>query len=256
MPAQKESALPRQIRVKSADRTLMIFEHFEASRLPATLGEIAQSLGFPVSSTLALLRSLQDSGYLVYDSSRKTYFPSLRLATLGSWLTESAFHNAALLRIIDELVQETGETLFLGIQNGLYAQYIHVVQAEHVLRYHPPVGTKRPLLRSAIGRVLVSALPDAQATRLIQKISSRGEDAGRSFDVAQVLEDLRQIREDGFAFSANTITAGAGVVAVLVPPAPGRPNMAIGVGGPSERIYASRLKLRDTIRKALPSLAD
>lgn len=250
-----DAGTARHSRVKSADRALMIFEYFEATRMPATLGEIAQSLGFPVSSTLALLRSLQDSGYLVNDLARKTYFPSLRLASLGGWLRESAFHQEGLLQVIDELARETSETIFLGIQNGLSAQYIHVVQAEHVLRYHPPVGSKRPLLRSAIGRVLVAGMPDKQALRLIQKIVSRGDETAKpDFDIDHVLDDLRRVREMGYAFSANLITPGAAVVAVLLPGVEGRPDMAIGVGGPADRIDANQIALRDTIRHAIARL--
>lgn len=253
---ESDGGVARHSRIKSAERTLIIFEYFEATRMPATLGEIAQALGFPVSSTLALLRSLQDSGYLVNDLARKTYFPSLRLATLGAWLSESAFHHQGLLRLIDELAQETNETIFLGIQNGLSAQYIHVVQAEHVLRYHPPVGTKRPMLRSAVGRVLLAGMPDKQALKLIQKIVSRGEggDEGPSLNVEHLLDDLRRVREMGYAYSANKITPGAAVVAVHLPGAGGRPDMAIGIGGPSDRVGNHQVQLRDTIRQAIARL--
>jgi IclR family KDG regulon transcriptional repressor len=50
--------------VKSAARVLSIFEYFERMRVPRTLSEISQDLEYPISSALALLRSVQAMGYM------------------------------------------------------------------------------------------------------------------------------------------------------------------------------------------------
>ncbi len=237
--------------VKSADRVLSIFEYFERARKPSTLGEIAHDLDFPTSSTLALLRSMQEAGYLVFDGAKKQYFPSFRLVTLGSWLTASVFHNGNLMRMMEHLAEETGEAVFLGVQNGMQAQYVHVIQARNTLRYHPPVGTSRPLLRSSIGRALMSQMPDRECRALIARISSRGADEGRKFDVEEVMADLRKVSAEGYAYNENQITSGAGIVAVALPVVADRPNMALGVGGPALRINPLQLQIRDRIQAAI-----
>lgn len=254
MPDASASKSQSKPRVKSADRTLSIFEYFETTREPATLGEIAHALGFPVSSALALLRSLQDSGYLIQHATQKTYFPSIRLATLGSWLTSSVFHNGKLLRIVDDLAQKTEETVFLGVQNGLSAQYIHVVQAAHLLRYHPPIGTQRSLLQSTLGKVILAAMPPDERERMVAKLLRQDPGSLAEADPASVLQDLEAIRAVGFACGSNRITAGATVIAVPVPQHPDRPAMAIGVGGPSDRIVANQERFRDMIMTDLRHL--
>jgi len=59
--------------VKSARRVLEIFEYFAVTHAPVTLKELSTRLGYPLSSTSQLLKSLQALGYLRYDSATRTY---------------------------------------------------------------------------------------------------------------------------------------------------------------------------------------
>ena len=66
-----ESAYNRQIfflpqggTMKTADRTLDIFEAFAEAKRPLSLSEIARMIDSPVSSCHGLLRTLQKSGYM------------------------------------------------------------------------------------------------------------------------------------------------------------------------------------------------
>ena len=69
--------------VKSAERTIKVLELFQRQQQPQTLHQVATQLRMPVPSTLAILRTLVGMGYLILDVRRKTYFPALRLASLG-----------------------------------------------------------------------------------------------------------------------------------------------------------------------------
>lgn len=230
--------------VKSAERVLSIFAYFEKKRSPRTLSEISQDLNYPVSSTLALLRSVQKLGYLSYDLHDKTYFPSLRFAMLGQWVHDRLFEGGAIVRMMEHLVTVTEETVLLGIQNGLHSQHIHVVHASQPLRYAPPIGTLRPLLRSAVGLVLLSHQPRPAVLKIIERINATGVDEGRKFDSEEVFSELKSIRRNGYAYSANVFTPGAAILSVALPAGAGDVPMAISVGGPSSRID----------RKAIPRL--
>src|SRR5271170_5555942 len=72
--------------VKSAARVLAILEYFDDVQRSSTITEISEELGYPQSSTSALMRSLVSLGYLNYDRHARTFVPSTRVALLGSWL--------------------------------------------------------------------------------------------------------------------------------------------------------------------------
>lgn len=250
-----ESSTPRNVaatNVKSAARVLSIFEYFEKKRMPRTLSEISQDLDYPVSSTLALLRSVLAMGYLNYDFVNKTYFPSIRFAMLGHWVHHRLLEGGAIEKMMEHLAAVTQETVLLGIQNGLQSQHIHIVHTSQSLRYHPPVGTMRPLLRSAVGRVLLGHQPKAAVVRIVERINALGIDEGRVFDPEEVLEDLKTVRSKGFAYSANLFAEGAAIVAVALPPLAGELPMAISIGGPTSRIDEQSIpKLLEQINSAI-----
>src|SRR3546814_5492035 len=82
--------------VKSAGRVLEILEYFDDLQRQSTVMEIADALGYPQSSTSALLRSLVGMGYLNYDAHARTYITSSRVALLGSWVNRSEEHTSEL----------------------------------------------------------------------------------------------------------------------------------------------------------------
>ncbi len=222
--------------VKSAARVLSIFEYFEKTRVSRTLSEISQDLNYPVSSTLALLRSVQAMGYLNYDHGAKSYSPSIRFALLGQWIHDRLFERGPIKHMMEHISTLTRETVLLGIQNGFHSQHIHIIETSQPLRYHPLVGTLRPLLRSSVGRVLLSRQPRATVLKIIERISALHIDEGRIFNPSDVFSDLELVRKQGFAFSANLFEPGAAIVTVALPAGVGDIPMAISVGGPANRV--------------------
>lgn len=222
--------------VKSAARVLSIFEYFEKNRVPRTLSEISQDLNYPVSSTLALLRSIHGMGYLNYDHQNKAYSPSIRFAMLGRWIHDRVFDGGKIVEMMEHLATLTQETVALGIQNGLQSQHVHIIDSSQPLSYRPAAGTLRPLLRSAVGRAILSNVPIATVAKVVERINALGVDGGRLFKLEDVLDDLEGVRRDGYAYSANVFTPGAGIIAVALPPQEGDVPMAISVSGPVARL--------------------
>jgi DNA-binding IclR family transcriptional regulator len=69
------SAAPRRRRdevVKSAARVMRILEYFDRRKSCANVHAVATALGYPPSSTGALLRSLAATGYLHHDRANRT----------------------------------------------------------------------------------------------------------------------------------------------------------------------------------------
>ena len=69
--------------VKSAERVFRIFELLEQSPEGLTNKEVSSLLGFAPSSTLALLQTMEENGYLSADE-QKRYYLGGRLMSLGA----------------------------------------------------------------------------------------------------------------------------------------------------------------------------
>ena len=220
--------------VKSAGRVLEILEYFDDIQRRSTVMEIAESLGYPQSSTSALLRSLVGLGYLDYDAQARTYVTSSRVALLGSWVNSQFVADGAIISLMKELNEITGDTVMLAVRIGLYMQYIHVIQATSPARLHMTLGTARPLAASGAGYALLSTMTDAEITRLVMRINAEAEEGQPLVKLRDLLDSIALIRQRGYAFTCNMVTRGGGIIAAPLPRLGGQPRMIVGIGGISE----------------------
>jgi len=208
--------------VKSAKRAFEILEAFNRRRRPLALKELLDELGYPASSGSALMKSLVALGYLDYDRERRTYFPTMRIAALGSWVPGVLFGDGRLLPELEALHRETGETVILAVQSDLHAQYIHVMPSSE------------PLAQSGLGLVLLSAKRDPEIERLRRRINATGEGASLTRD--DLMARVNEVRGRGYAFSRHAISPGVGIIGAALPNGPFGRVFAVGVAGQVARL--------------------
>lgn len=221
--------------VKSAGRVLEILELFDEVQAPMPLVEIARRLHYPAASALALLKSLQAMDYVSFDPLEKSYSPTMRVAMLGGWIRGQVFLDGAIVSLMNALVEQTGETVMLGMQNDVYAQYVHTEQSAKALRYFLKPGTLRPIWRSATGLALLSAQSDDQIRKLVKRINLRQEVSDEPVDEKKLLSDVAQVRRRGYAYN-DQLTDGISAIAMLLPYQVHGRAVTIGIGGPTSRV--------------------
>jgi DNA-binding IclR family transcriptional regulator len=237
--------------VKSAARVLQVFELFNDLQRPARSGEIAERLGYPQSSTSVLLKTLVQLGYLEFDDSERAFQPSARVALLGAWRVSRGGSLAPVMDAMQELSDETGMTITLASRTGLYAQYIHVIQATSTLRLDTPIGTNRLLVWSAAGFALISNLKDSAIRPLVHRTQSEFPAIGRKITAAAVIEQVRSFRLKGYFLSNELVTPGGGHISLRVPKAAQARPLAIGVSGWIEDILREEQRFVRVMRRAL-----
>lgn len=238
--------------VKSAKRALEILEVFSRHRRPLALKEVLDETGYPTSSGSALMKSLVALGYLDYDRERRTYFPTMRIAALGSWVQGALFGEGPLLATLEDLHRRTGETVVLAVQSDLHAQYVHVIHSAEPLQIRTPPGTLRPLARSGMGLVLLSAKRDAEIERLRRRINAAGEGAGQSRE--DLMARVNEVRTMGYAFSRNAISPGVGIIGAALPNGPFGRTFAVGVAGLVPRLEEKQDEIVGDLRAVVARL--
>ncbi len=223
--------------VKSAVRVIKVLEYFDSIRREAGVADIARALGYPASSTVGLLKSLMDLGYLVQDNQRM-YRPTPRVTLLGGWIDPVLAPGGPVIAMMNELSAETGETIVLGIRSGITARYIHVVPATQQMRLHTSVGQVRPLFQTCMGRALLAGLDDSEVRQLLFRHNTSQPVDGHQITYAAVRRDIQNIRTQGYSVSIDRFYKGVGMVAVLLPEREQADPMAVGVGGLSSSIKA------------------
>jgi IclR family KDG regulon transcriptional repressor len=233
--------------IKSAERTLALFEMFSREQRPFTVGYIAKSLSIPQPSVSMLLRNLTELGYLQYDGTARTFSPSIRVALLGSWINRRFGEMGSIDVRLDELQRKVGEIAYLGIQNGSAAQYVMWQAPADPRSLGVGSGKFRSLTCSAMGRVLLSLKSDAEVAAWARRCNAEAKEERLKVREVDFLKLISEVRKSGYARTEGDMSPGMGAIATsFVAPMGGMP-MAVGVGGP---IPVMREK-RDVILQAL-----
>ena len=238
--------------VKSAERAVAVFELFERRRRPLSLDAVRKALGYPLSSTAALLKSLVALGYLDYDRRTRSYFPTMRLAGLGHWIEGALFGDGKVLKLMRRLHRATGETVMLATQSDLSAQYVHAVQGGEPLGAAVPVGTLRPLANSGMGWLLLSRHAEADIEKLCRRIDI---ETGKRVDRAALKRNIAAVRRDGYVFSRHTVRRGTGIIAMLLPERVLGRTFAIGVAGSVAALERKQAAILVSLRRGMARLS-
>lgn len=237
--------------VKSAQRVVEVFEYFAQRRAPATLSQICAALDYPASSTFALLNTLRDLGYLDYAREDRTFVPTVRAALLGIWVNDALLQDGTIVRLMYKLRDETGCTAVLGLQSGLQVQYIQVVKGNDAAdRTDVATGALRPLLRSAMGWILLSLKPKAEVRALVSRINAQ-EPAASHARLAEVTARIDECRERGYAWSEGMATPGSGTITMLLAAPAHHPPLVLGLGGRISALRANHEGFVEALRSVV-----
>lgn len=237
--------------VKSAVRTLEILEFFDEIQGPANVVAVSDALGYPQSSTAALLRSMVAMGYLQYDPRARTFLPTDRVSLLGSWISPTLFEDGALLRMMRTIQNRTGQLVLIGARNGDFAQYVHVLKQPQAVAHHIQTGMKRPLATSGVGHALLSALPDQDVRRLVHRLNAYASEPQDKVDIADLLTQLTRVRRRGYAFSKHRVVENYGMIAVKLPSELASRLLVIGIGGCVDALQARESELVAVAREEM-----
>lgn len=215
--------------IKSARRTLEVLEFFSQGIRKATVMEVANALAYPQSSTSALLGTLATLGYLRFDEAERTYAPTLRVMLLGSWLQDELFGQGSLVAAMEQLRQRTGQTVMIGLRQGIHVRFILSLQGKEANGILYPVGVLRPVCRSAVGKILLSGLPDSQVLR-IARHANAVEPPENRVSTRELLEEVGRIRRQGWAMTTDYPLPNRATLAVALPEIKDQQPMALTVG--------------------------
>jgi DNA-binding IclR family transcriptional regulator len=235
--------------VGAIHRSLEILELFAVEQIPLSVGEVSSKLGFPQSSTSVTLHCLKDLGHLIYDRRSRKFFPTVRVTFLGTWLQHRILNHRSLLEFMEELARNSGHVVLLAMQNGLYAQYMHIVSARSSRVGQKP-GLLRPICRSAVGKVLLSSKDDQEIRRVVRNVSALQPPAA-PVHIDELMAEIRECRRTGFAFSCDGVTTGSSVIATTMPLDILGAPIAIGIAVHTSEFASLRPRMISLLRDTL-----
>lgn len=234
--------------VKTAGRTLDLFEVFARKRGPLSLSELAHQIGSPVSSTHALVKTLRARGYVYVLDERKLIYPTKRIFAIAELISQNDPVIEIVLPVMNELQRSTNETIILGKRQGNSVVYLEVLESSHSIRYSARPGDAKPLHSSAIGKAMLSLLPDKELVSTLRKVGQKKVTEQTITDADELVENISQGRERNIFLTLGENVAD--VMAVSTTLTVGGEPVGLAIAGPMERLKDKRQDLADLLTRA------
>lgn len=243
--------------VKSAERTLALFELFAECQSGLTIGHIANGLRAPQPSISFLVKNLVKLGYLEHDPVSRTYLPSIRVLLLGGWIERKLKDNQSLVKCLDAVQRCVDETSYIGIQNGIYAQHVIVQKSARPNRLRMFSGRDVHLTQCASGRALLALKKDSEISALIRRCNSEIDDERFRVSRIDALRMASEVRKKGYAKTSNASARiqGVGGLAMTFYLPGSSTALAVGVGASIENLERKQGVILESLRKFKESFA-
>jgi DNA-binding IclR family transcriptional regulator len=216
--------------IKTADRTLDLFELFSNEQCPMTLSVIAGKMAIPPSSAHGLIKTLQARGYLYEVSRRHGYYLTKKLSrqveAISAGIPVLAQINPHLQQLCDALC----ETVVLGKRQGDAITYLDVLECRQSIRFSPAVGEVKALHCSATGKAILGALSPSELSQTLARIKfEKRNDKTITSPAALSAELATQRRRGWYQVIGENIADLMSIAATVVVEGE---TYVVGVGGP------------------------
>jgi DNA-binding IclR family transcriptional regulator len=151
-------------------RALGLLDAFDEAHRVLSLSQIARRTGTPLATTHRRLRDLVD-GRILQQRADGLYEIGARTWQLGLLARPTSMREAALPHLQD-LVLRTGQTVHVGVRDGLYALVIDRLAGSRTFTTRHLPGSRLPLHSTALGKVLLAFAPESVQEQVLGHLSS------------------------------------------------------------------------------------
>ena len=244
----------RKTLIQSVERALDILEIIGKAAKPVRNGEIAAKLGVSPATASNLIRTLYIRGYLDQHRGGR-YTLGLQTFILGSSTDIWRELRIASLEPLQQLSAESGSTCFLGVL------YQYQVIAVNVIESRAPISIsirQRWLDQyhsTAAGKVLLSALPDAELEVFLAQYPLRQLTPRTICDPEELKASLAEVRKLGYSVVRDESVFGISSLGVPVSSHNGKVVAAVSTSFSSyflnDDYLRHQLELLRTARQAI-----
>lgn len=240
--------------VQSVDRALRVLEVLSRrGRMGVT--EVAAEIGVHKSNAHRMLATLLDHGLVEQEPETEKYRLGFGLVGLASAVTAEIDVVRNARPTSQRLSEETGETVIVTTLVARELVILHQASSQSSVLGVDWSGWRMPLHCTPGGKVMMADLPEEEREALLASPLERFTDK-TIVDPDELREQLREVRELGYAYTVEELETGLNGVAAPIRRPGDQPAAAIGVYGPAFRLSAESLgSFGETTRRAADEIS-
>ena len=231
----------RSDQVQSLVRALTILNRLAETDEGTTLTEMAQQVGLSASTAHRLLTTLQQERYVQFDAERRLWSVGVQAFVAGSAFTRTRSLVGVARPLMRRLMEESGETVNLAVEDEGFAVYLAQVECRQMMRAFARPGARVPLHCSSVGKALLTAMGDRDLSKILHRHGLPKLTVKTLHTPAALRQDLIEARARGYALDDEEHAVGLRCVAALIYDESETAVAAVSVLGPMARITDARI---------------
>ncbi len=222
--------------VGSALSILDLFFSYET----LTPTDVSRYLDLNRSTAFRLMVTLEKHGYITKDENAR-YSLGIKVSSLG----QLAHNRMALINVVHphllSISEQTGESSHLVIMDSsTHVTFIDKCVGHLWLKMDILLGYTQYAHLTGTGKAILAFESEQFLNNYIRSVTFEQRTPNSIKDARQLLVELDQIRNEGYAWDAEEAEPGLSCIAVPILSAAGKPVAAISSSGPTTRIEANK----------------
>lgn len=226
---------PRK-KIGAVQRAVDILNLFDGRYPELGTTEIALALALHKSTVSSLVATLAANGYLDQNPATRKYALGLRLLERSSVLLGQMDIRRVARPFLDKLRDWRGESVNMGIRDGLEVVYIEQLPSIHATGMREEIGKRAPLHSTALGKALIAWLPPAELQGIVKECDLVSLTPRTITSTEQFLRELEETRDRGYGLDDEEHELGGRCVGAPIFDHMGQPVAAVSVSTPLPRI--------------------
>jgi DNA-binding IclR family transcriptional regulator len=226
--------------VQSVQRALRVLKLLASSSEPIGVRQIGRELSLHRATVSRLLGTLLAEGFVSQERATQRYAvgPAFLSAAVASG--ERLRLHTSVHRLLEEMADESGETVTLSVRDGAYALTVDQVTPGRMVVSTNWIGMRTELHCTSDGKVLLAWLDEEEREALLAA-ALRAKTARTITDREALRSELATVRSRGYAVAEQELEEGLTGVAAPVRDPSGAVLAAISISGPSYRMTPAQL---------------
>ena len=237
-------------------KAFSVLEVVSLNRDATRMAEIIRGTGMTKPTAHRVVNMLLDMGFLERDGLDTGFIEGAGLVDLAYRTLAAAAPRSLRHSILQGISEQVGETVNFGVLSGSEVLYLDRVEAKWPLGLRFDAGSRVPAHCTAVGKLLLSRMPDSDLRALIESMPMSAYTANTITAVEPLLSTLTNIRRDGIGTDDQEFMHGVVCVSVPVVDDDGRCFGGIAVSAPEARVTLNQMLTHvPQMRKAAGILA-
>lgn len=227
--------------LSSVENALKILETFTIDDTEKRVTQIANELGLAKSTVSRLIKTLHSYGYVKKNPESQKYSLGTKILSLYSSLMSEMEIVKEANPYLEELAQETSESVQLAELEGSDVIYTEQIKSSFPIQIFAHIGRINPIHCTSSGKLLLAY----QEVEVIEDILSQKLEKYTSTTITDptiLKKELLEIRSLGYCYIENEFIDGIVSIAAPIRDYNKKVVAAVSLVGPIQRINSSKSK--------------